>query len=287
MPKFKKGHIPWNKGKHVQTNTGRTHFKKGHRSWITGKYIQTNTSRTHFKKGQVPHNKISLDEERLIKLYVEEKLSTFEIAEIMKVSQYVIRYRLKRNGIKLEYRVRKDFIVWNKDKPWNEKWREEQSKRITKIWEGDEYRKHQIKVHKEYIIRNPEVRKFLRDLRLSRVYPPKDTSIECSVQDGLKRTGIEFKTHVPIMNTCQTDIFIEPNICVFCDGDFFHANPKFWDRNNLRSPIQIKNLKRDEKANRVLHKNGYIILRFFGDEIRNNLDGIIQQILKVVKNANN
>ena len=29
MHTFEKGHIPYNKGKHIQSNTGRTHFKKG------------------------------------------------------------------------------------------------------------------------------------------------------------------------------------------------------------------------------------------------------------------
>ncbi len=29
--RFEKGHIPWLKGKSVQTNTGKTHFKKGHK----------------------------------------------------------------------------------------------------------------------------------------------------------------------------------------------------------------------------------------------------------------
>ncbi len=33
---FKRGHVAWNEGKHVQTNTGKTHFKKGD-SRITGK----------------------------------------------------------------------------------------------------------------------------------------------------------------------------------------------------------------------------------------------------------
>lgn len=30
---FIKGSIPWIKGKHIRTNTGRTHFKKGHIPW--------------------------------------------------------------------------------------------------------------------------------------------------------------------------------------------------------------------------------------------------------------
>ena len=51
-----KGSAPWNKGKKVQSNTGRTHFKKGLAPWNKGKKIQSNTGRTHFKKGQVPWN---------------------------------------------------------------------------------------------------------------------------------------------------------------------------------------------------------------------------------------
>lgn len=37
----------WNKGKHIQTNTGRTHIKKGQRL----------SKSTEFKKGMIPHNK--------------------------------------------------------------------------------------------------------------------------------------------------------------------------------------------------------------------------------------
>lgn len=34
--KSKKGHVPWNKDKHIQLNTGRTHFKKGCVPWNKG-----------------------------------------------------------------------------------------------------------------------------------------------------------------------------------------------------------------------------------------------------------
>lgn len=36
---FTKGHISWNKGKEITSNTGRTHFKKGHIPWTFGKKL--------------------------------------------------------------------------------------------------------------------------------------------------------------------------------------------------------------------------------------------------------
>jgi hypothetical protein len=67
---FVKGITPHNKGVVGYTNAGT--FKKGHKHlnptalldwiasggepWNKGQHIQLNTGRTHFKKGQIPHN---------------------------------------------------------------------------------------------------------------------------------------------------------------------------------------------------------------------------------------
>jgi G:T-mismatch repair DNA endonuclease (very short patch repair protein) len=70
---------------------------------------------------------------------------------------------------------------------------------------------------------NPEL---IRQFRLGRVYPKKDTSIECAMQDELLRRGIRFVKHLPILNRCQADIaFPERKIAVFCDGDYWHNRP--------------------------------------------------------------
>jgi len=53
---FKKGQEAWNKGRKIQTNTGKTHFKEGHTTWNKGSKAQTNTGKTHFKKGYLPWN---------------------------------------------------------------------------------------------------------------------------------------------------------------------------------------------------------------------------------------
>lgn len=50
LGRFIKGNIPWNKGVHTPTNTGKTHIKKG----------QHLSPKTEFKKGQVPWNKKSI-----------------------------------------------------------------------------------------------------------------------------------------------------------------------------------------------------------------------------------
>ena len=58
-PFSKEGISPWNKGgtcsNIVKQKISKT--KKGCKSWITGKHIQTNTGRTHFKKGVTSNHK--------------------------------------------------------------------------------------------------------------------------------------------------------------------------------------------------------------------------------------
>lgn len=53
-----------------------------------------------------------------------------------------------------------------------------------------------------------------------RKIPFHDTKPELIVQAALRELGVQFRTHAPI--TGQPDIFIEPNICIFVDGCYWH-----------------------------------------------------------------
>lgn len=83
--KFQKGHIPWNKDKHIQTNTGKTHFKKGVMPWSYG------------KKG---YELVKVNKEQLYQLYVKEKLSTREVSQKMNVPKATVNKRLTFYGWK-------------------------------------------------------------------------------------------------------------------------------------------------------------------------------------------
>jgi len=71
------------------------------------------------------------------------------------------------------------------------------------------------------------------------------------LQSILKTNMIEFTKHRPIRG--QPDIFIEPNICIFVDGDYWHN----------RTDVKLK----DKKTNEILLKQNYKIIRIWEHEI--------------------
>ena len=128
------------------------------------------------------------------------------------------------------------------------------------------------------------IRQKMREKRIKRKFPRKDTKIEKIMQEGLNKKNINYIPYHPILKICQTDMFIPPNICIFCDGNWWHANPKYYDRNKLH-PMQERVLKRDENQTKKLLENNFIILRFWEDEILNNFDNCIKKIMEVISNG--
>lgn len=110
----------------------------------------------------------------------------------------------------------------------------------------------------------------------------KDTKIEVSLQNALLIENIKFEKHKAIHGI--PDIFIEPNICIFADGDYWHANPNMYtDKIYIRGKIATDIRNKDKKVNDTLTKDGYKILRFWEYEINNNLSSCINLIKKEIK----
>ena len=132
----------------------------------------------------------------------------------------------------------------------------------------------------------------IRNRRATQVFPVKDTKIEKILQRLLKGIKIKFETHRMYVKRGlrilgQPDIFIKPNICIYADGDYWHANPKFYKPNDtIIGKKTAKDIwKKDKQITAKNEKQGYEVLRFWEHEINENPEKCLQKILKVIKKS--
>ena len=144
---------------------------------------------------------------------------------------------------------------------------------------------------------SPEARKKIRKKRWEQVIPTKDTKFELSIQALLREKEIKFEKHKPILG--QPDIFIKPNLCVFLDGDFYHANPSkypddfiLWRERISKSrerhiPAMTAKMirEKDEQVRQELITDGYKIISRWYSDWEKDREKFFQDILKAIKEA--
>lgn len=106
------------------------------------------------------------------------------------------------------------------------------------------------------IPRTEKTKEKMRHTRSKMILPKKDTKIEVKLQDFLKQLNTKFISHKYINNiehSYQCDIFIEPNIIIECDGDYWHN----WPYGRKIDIIRTQELK----------EKGFKVLRLWESEI--------------------
>lgn len=131
---------------------------------------------------------------------------------------------------------------------------------------------------------SPETIQKIRLARAKQPIPFKDTKIEVALQNALRQRAIPFETHKAIVG--QPDIFIEPNICIFCDGDYWHAHPERFkpdevilNKEQTSKEIWIK----DAEVSRELIELGYVVLRFWEREINKDAAACLEVIQQAIE----
>jgi len=115
---FKKGHVPWNKGKKVRSNTGRTHFKKGQDPWNKGISHKSIRGKKHYRwKGGYWINEAGYKI-----LEAKNKDKKYRIKEHRKVMEEHLGRKLSKkeeihhiNGNKLDNRIENLKIMTKKE----------------------------------------------------------------------------------------------------------------------------------------------------------------------------
>ena len=102
----------------------------------------------------------------------------------------------------------------------------------------------------------------------------KDSDIEQLLRKELWRRGIRYRKNVRKIFGNPDIVFIGLKIAVFCDSEFWHgydwenrkkdfkSNQEFW------IPKIERNMERDREVNEKLISDGWIVLRFWGKEIK-------------------
>lgn len=117
----------------------------------------------------------------------------------------------------------------------------------------------------------PEAIAKIKEARSKQIVPIKDTSIERIMQIGLSLNGIKYEKHRIIQTKDffhQVDIFIEPNICIEVDGEYWHTLPHM--------------IERDNEVNQKLTELNYLVLRFWGKDVKKDVQVSIDSILKLL-----
>lgn len=117
----------------------------------------------------------------------------------------------------------------------------------------------------------------------------KGTKIEVLLQKELWHRGLRYRKNVKNIYGKPDIAFIGKKVAVFCDSEFFHgfdweirskeikSNREFW------IPKIEKNIQRDKDVTDKLKKDGWIVLRFWGNEIKNDVSGCADKIESVIR----
>lgn len=105
-------------------------------------------------------------------------------------------------------------------------------------------------------------------------YPSKDTAIEIKLQKELEKRNIIYKKQKQMFG--RPDIFIEPNICIFADGCYWHG----CQEHCINSKFSFR-INKDKNINEELNKQGYIVYRFWEHDINRSVEECINKIIEI------
>ena len=120
----------------------------------------------------------------------------------------------------------------------------------------------------------------------------KDSKIEVLLRKELWSRGLRYRKNVNRIYGKPDIVFIGKKIAVFCDSEFWHGYD--WDnkkqeiksRREFWIPKIERNMQRDKEVNEKLRSEGWIVLRFWGNEIKRDVSAcadIIQDMWNQVR----
>lgn len=248
---------PFKGKKHTKKSLAKMRVShKGAKSWTEGKHLSEETKR--------------------------------KISQSVKGYKHTDKAKKKMKKAQREIRARPDYIHPRLGKKDSEKTKTKKSLAV-KTRYADDITKHPMlgKTHRK------STKKKMQIARANTVFPRNDTKIEKILQELCDSAGIKYQKHKSFnlgFQYHQTDLFIEPNICIEADGDYWHAHPDYKPDKIIhyahknRKQLTAKDVRRkDKRITRAMEKQDLQVMRFWGRDIINNPEKCLQKILKKIQ----
>lgn len=118
----------------------------------------------------------------------------------------------------------------------------------------------------------------------------KDTAIELLLRKELWKRGYRYRKNYNKLPGKPDIALTKYKIAIFCDGEFFHGKdwivrkPKVMQGNNpdYWVPKIERNMERDRENDQALMFMGWTVIRFWGKDIRKNIDECIKVIEETI-----
>lgn len=118
----------------------------------------------------------------------------------------------------------------------------------------------------------------------------KDTDIEVMLRRELWKRGYRYRKNDKSLPGTPDIVLGKYKIVVFCDGEFFHGKdwevlrPRLMKSNNSEYWISkiSRNITHDNEVNKALLFKGWTVIRFWGNDIKRDVDGCIKVIEETI-----
>lgn len=117
----------------------------------------------------------------------------------------------------------------------------------------------------------------------------KDTQIEIVLRKELWGRGIRYRKNDKSVFGRPDLVFKGKKIAVFCDSEFWHGYNWEVKKDEIKSrrefwlPKIERNIERDKEVNAALEADGWIVLRFWGNDIKKNVKACADLIVNALK----
>ncbi|MDR2773056.1 MAG: very short patch repair endonuclease [Elusimicrobiota bacterium] len=115
-----------------------------------------------------------------------------------------------------------------------------------------------------------------------------NTSVEVLLRKALWHEGIRYRKNFKTLPGKPDIVITKYKVVVFCDGELWHG--KDWEirKETIKTNRQYwllkikRNMDRDEEREIMLNKMGWVVVRFWGMDIKNGLFRCVNEIKKII-----